>query len=171
MSNLFSHRSIILIALTLSTGLGIALALPLLANAQGQMSIHKANSTVTWISHDESGGLNTEPVKGAPDEPGISQGCYATFDDGANTYISSDASALEAAVYFASQGDTIKVAGYCKGVLMEHGLTQTVFITKSLTLAGGYKEGDWTSPLDPDTHPTVLDAEGTGRHGSVPSAG
>jgi uncharacterized repeat protein (TIGR01451 family) len=41
-------------------------------------------------------------------------------------------------------------------------ITQVVYLDKSLTIRGGYPPGSWDVP-DPDTHPTMLDAEGQGR--------
>ena len=61
--------------------------------------------------------------------------CFATLD-GANVYSSADASAVQNAVSAASAGTTIKLAGYCAGVQVIGGLTQTVQITQTLTLAG-----------------------------------
>jgi len=41
-------------------------------------------------------------------------------------------------------------------------ITQVVYISKSLTLRGGYTTTDWTTP-NPISYPTTLDAQGQGR--------
>ncbi len=41
-------------------------------------------------------------------------------------------------------------------------VTQVVYISRAVTLRGGYTPTDW-STSDPDAHPTTLDAEGAGR--------
>lgn len=87
--------------------------------------------------------------------------CFATID-AVDTirivYNSNTASAVQQAVNAASPGQTVKVAGHCIG-----GLTaQTVYITKSLTLRGGYTPDDWMVSA-PYTYPTTLDAAGEGR--------
>jgi len=58
--------------------------------------------------------------------------------------------------------DVVKVAGYCAGVERRAGFTQTVYLSKTLTLQGGYTLTNWTAP-DPLAHPTTLDALGQGR--------
>jgi parallel beta-helix repeat protein len=41
-------------------------------------------------------------------------------------------------------------------------VTQLLYISKSITIRGGYTTADWDSP-DPAAHPTALDAQGQGR--------
>ncbi len=41
-------------------------------------------------------------------------------------------------------------------------VTQVAYITKDLTLEGGYTSDNWTTP-DPEANPTTLDAQGQGR--------
>ncbi|MFB0538290.1 MAG: choice-of-anchor Q domain-containing protein [Anaerolineae bacterium] len=69
---------------------------------------------------------------------------------------------VQAAVDAASDGDTVKVAGYCAGVEARAGVTQTVYISKTVTIRGGYTTTNWTVPY-PITQPTTLDAQGQGR--------
>jgi len=57
--------------------------------------------------------------------------------------------------------DVVKVSGYCAGVEMRGGLTQTVYLSKTLTIRGGYN-ADF-SIWDPDTYPATLGADGLGR--------
>ena len=42
-------------------------------------------------------------------------------------------------------------------------ITQVVYISKTITIRGGYIAPDFTDPPDSGTHPTVLDARGHGR--------
>ena len=83
--------------------------------------------------------------------------CAATPDDGATVYPT-----VQEAVDAASEGDTVKVAGFCAGVQTRAGVTQTVYVSKTITLRGGYASGDWATS-DPAANPTTLDAQGRGR--------
>lgn len=88
--------------------------------------------------------------------------CYATIhaaDTVLFVFNSTTGIAVQQAVNAASAGQTVKVAGDCIGGVTTQ---QTVYITKSLTLRGGYDPADWTVSL-PFTHPTTLDAAGEGR--------
>jgi hypothetical protein len=82
---------------------------------------------------------------------------------------------VQAAVDAASSGDEIRVAtGVYTGVqgrpaptgypdMPASGLiTQVVYISKTLTVRGGYTTTNWTTP-DPQANPTTLDAQGQGR--------
>lgn len=88
--------------------------------------------------------------------------CFSTPNNGTTVYSSTDASALQNAVDAASAGGTVKVAGTCAGVQVRANITQTVYISKTLTLAGGYTTTNWITAF-PITQPTTLDAQGTGR--------
>ncbi|RLJ03768.1 MAG: hypothetical protein DRP08_03040, partial [Candidatus Aenigmatarchaeota archaeon] len=78
---------------------------------------------------------------------GIPAPCYTSFQD---------------AVDAASPGDEIHIAqGAYTGVRQKGGITQVVYITKSLTLLGGWSND--FSTRDPVAHPTVVDAQGLGR--------
>ncbi len=86
------------------------------------------------------------------------QFCRARINDGTTTYPT-----IQAAVDAANVGDLIKVAGgVCLGATERAGERQQVYISKTVTLRGGYDTGDWTS-YDFDAHPTTLDALGQGR--------
>ena len=122
--------------LILLTGLGFALALPWLANAQSLEVAQKAPSA-------------------GP--------CYATHNNGTTVFESADASAVQDAVDAAFIGDVVKVAGTCQGVGTRDGLNLTVYISKGLTLQGGHSHTDWSLEPDPDTHTTTLDADYAGR--------
>lgn len=70
---------------------------------------------------------------------------------------------VQSAVNAAVAGDEIRVsAGTYTGVTSQGGLSQAVYISKSITLRGGFTTSDWTSP-DPEANPTVLDAQVLGR--------
>jgi uncharacterized repeat protein (TIGR01451 family) len=70
---------------------------------------------------------------------------------------------VQAAVDAANDGDVIKVAaGTYTGVSAREGVTQVVYISKSVTIQGGYTPGNWITP-DPEANITTLDAQGHGR--------
>ena len=70
---------------------------------------------------------------------------------------------VQDAVDAATEGDLIKVAeGTYTGVSAREGVTQTVYLSKTLTIQGGYQTGDWDTP-NPEVHTTILDAQGQGR--------
>jgi uncharacterized repeat protein (TIGR01451 family) len=70
---------------------------------------------------------------------------------------------IQAAVDAATPGDVIKVAtGTYTGVSFRAGVTQTVFISKNVTIRGGYTTA-FSEPPDPQANPTTLDAQGQGR--------
>jgi uncharacterized repeat protein (TIGR01451 family) len=60
-------------------------------------------------------------------------------------------------------GDVIKVAaGTYTGVNSYGSLAQVVYVSKTVTIRGGYTVDNWTTP-DPENNPTTLDAGGQGR--------
>jgi uncharacterized repeat protein (TIGR01451 family) len=96
--------------------------------------------------------------------------CSATPDDGATVFTSADASAVQAAIDAASPGVTVKIAGTCVGVQpRDYDLlgvagtySQTGYISKTLTVMGGFTTADWSSS-DPVANPTVLDGDASGQ--------
>lgn len=89
--------------------------------------------------------------------------CSAEIDgDNMTDFTSADATAVQQAVTAVTDGGTVKVAGTCNGVQTLNGDTQTVLITKTLTLQGGYLATDWLASADPDNLPTILDADAGG---------
>lgn len=75
---------------------------------------------------------------------------------------------VQAAVDAAQPGDEIRVAaGTYTGVNSYGGLAQVVYISKSVTIRGGYTVTNW-SVSDAVAHPTTLDARGQGRVLYVP---
>jgi len=70
---------------------------------------------------------------------------------------------VQDAVDAATEGDIIKVAeGTYAGVSAREGLTQTVYLSKTLTIQGGYTKSNWVTP-NPEVNITTLDAQGQGR--------
>jgi hypothetical protein len=83
--------------------------------------------------------------------------CWARLNDDPTPYV------VQAAVDASTQpSDVVKVAGHCVGVNDRGGGAQTVYLSKTLTIRGGYTTTNWTDP-DPQANPTILDAEGQGR--------
>jgi threonine dehydrogenase-like Zn-dependent dehydrogenase len=78
--------------------------------------------------------------------------CAATHDDGTTVFAT-----VQEAANAAGPGATVKVAGLCAGVDTFDSLFQTLYITKSLTLRGGYTGTNWFVS-DPVANPTTLDA-------------
>lgn len=71
-------------------------------------------------------------------------------------------SSIQDAVDAATPGELIQVAtGVYTGVHAREGVTQVVYISKTVTIQGGYTT-TWTAP-DPVAYPTILDARGRGR--------
>ena len=72
-------------------------------------------------------------------------------------------SSVQAAVDTAAVGNEIRVAaGTYTGINNLGGLAQMVYITKSLTIRGGYTTSNWTTP-NPDVNATELQAQTLGR--------
>ena len=78
---------------------------------------------------------------------------------------------VQYAVEQASDGDLVKVAaGTYTDLNNQGGQFQAVYITKTVTIRGGYVAPGFADPPDPGANPTTLDAQGQGRviyiHGS-----
>ncbi len=79
---------------------------------------------------------------------GAANPCYAT---------------LQSAIDAADVGDDIRIAeGVYTDVNHYAGLAQLVYLSKTVTLRGGYSIADWENSV-PISHPTILDAESAGR--------
>ncbi len=76
---------------------------------------------------------------------------------------SCDYDSIQAAVDAIDEGGVIRVAaGTYTDVNQYDSLGQAVYISKSVTIRGGYTTA-FTEPPDPDANPTVVDAQGGGR--------
>jgi fibronectin-binding autotransporter adhesin len=82
-----------------------------------------------------------------------------------------DHASMQAAVDAAGNGDVIKVAAGTYTVVSVRPrnditttgvVTQVVYVSKTVTIQGGYTTTNWTKS-DPDANPTTLDAQGQGR--------
>ena len=97
------------------------------------------------------------PYAGGPDLGADELTCYVRLNDSATLYDS-----VQAAVDASTQpADVVKVAGLCWGVQARAGVTQTVHVSKTLTIRGGYRP-DFAA-WNPQAYPTTLDARGKGR--------
>jgi hypothetical protein len=84
------------------------------------------------------------------------QDCYATSDEGVTVHRS-----LQEAIDAATDGATIKVAGYCADVTSVNNESQTAYINKNLTIRGGFSRAGWS--FDPQLYPTTIDPRHKGR--------
>ncbi len=70
---------------------------------------------------------------------------------------------IQAAVDAAGDGSIIKVAaGTYTGTNDRGSLAQVVYVSKTVTIRGGYT-APFAAPPNPDAHPTIVDAQGSGR--------
>lgn len=92
--------------------------------------------------------------------------CWATPDEGVTVYSSLDATAVQSAVNASLAGAVVKLAGVCRGVQFHDTTTQTVFISRTLSLQGGFTHTNWINS-DPAVNETILDAANQGRVAQV----
>jgi hypothetical protein len=89
----------------------------------------------------------------------------STGNDSSNTCTNSSmpCKTVQHAVDQAQPGDDIRVAtGVYTGVQARAGITQVVYISKTVTVRGGYTTTNWTAP-NSEANLTTLDAQGLGR--------
>ena len=84
--------------------------------------------------------------------------CWVRLNDDATDYTMVQ-DAVDAST---APDDIVKVAGMCGGVWERDGLMQTLMVTKTLTVRGGYTP-TFAGPPDPVVNPTTLTAAGGGR--------
>ena len=74
-----------------------------------------------------------------------------------------DYTTIQAAIDAATDGDIIKIGeGTYTNVFSRAGVRQIAYISKTVTLKGGYVPPNWDA-ADPNAHPTILDAQNSGR--------
>ncbi|MGD9406011.1 MAG: right-handed parallel beta-helix repeat-containing protein, partial [Anaerolineae bacterium] len=126
-------------------------------------------ATVVWmVGFPTSREVQAMPAAGSPieqDRLNTNVICVATTGEDnedcgtANT----PCRTVQYAVDKAQAGGEIRIAaGTYNEIDSRESLTQVVYLTKSLTIRGGYTTSDWTTP-DPEANPTTLDAQGQGR--------
>ena len=123
---------------TLALGLGVAMALLWLLSG-GMSNLARAQGP---------DGYDTYYVAPGADCGGMTP-CFSSIQDAVDAVDDPD--------------DVVKVAASTyTGVSVREGVTQVVYISKTVTVRGGYITTNWTTP-DPDANPTTLDAQGQGR--------
>ncbi len=84
--------------------------------------------------------------------------CRARLNNAPRSYASIQA-AVDASTH---PTDVVKVAGYCTGINTYGGLRQVVYLSKTLTIQGGYTYTQWAHS-NPFANPTTVDAGRAGR--------
>jgi len=142
--NIWEDSPIIRLGLTLAFGLASLLGLLLAMDAASPLDVALAQGpTVRYVA----------PVPAGNDS---NNDCTAS-----NT----PCATVQHAVDAATPGDEIHVAsGTYTGVQARAGITQVVYISKTVAVRGGYTTtGNFADPPDPDANSTTLDAQGQGR--------
>lgn len=105
------------------------------------------------------GGMSTAAFLFAPTavQAAPLSGCTIRVESNATTYTD-----LQSALNAATGGDLLKVAGICVGTSTVNGLNQAGYITRSVTIQGGYTTTNWLAS-DPIAYPSVIDADWNGR--------
>ncbi|MEA3342491.1 MAG: right-handed parallel beta-helix repeat-containing protein, partial [Chloroflexota bacterium] len=107
----------------------------------------------TVVTDDIDG--DSRPFGAGPDIGADEAQCHARLN---GTYYRSVQAAVDAS---ASPTDVVQVAGTCRGVETRASYDQVVYISKTLTVRGGYSPD--FSAWDPQVYPTTLDAQEQGR--------
>jgi hypothetical protein len=159
--------------LALTTGLALLFLAALLWGLQG---VTPARADPGTLHVDGATGSDTTDCIDPAASTATARHVATTGSDSDNdcTAQNSPCRTVQHAVEIASPGDVIKVAaGDYSGVRSYPAppgpyspssgmITQAVYISKTVTIQGGYTTTNWMSP-DPDTNPTTLDAQGQGR--------
>ena len=107
-------------------------------------------------------GMQSAPVLAAP-HAGFAKAALAELRVCPAGPPTCDYASIQEAVDAAVSGDVIKVATGAYTNMNNHGgLAQVVYVSKTVTIRGGYTTDDWVTP-DPLANPTTLDAQGQGR--------
>lgn len=78
---------------------------------------------------------------------------------------------IQAAVDAAAPDEEVRVAaGTYSDINVRGGITQVVYISKTVIIRGGYTPTDWNTS-DPASNPTVIDAQGQGRGIAIDGSG
>ena len=112
---------------------------------------------VLWVMEVQSSTAQAAPAAGHAEIPSATTAELHVCPSGC-AY-----SSVQAAVDAANEGDVIKVAtGIYTGVNNYGGLAQVVYISKTVTIQGGFTTANWTTS-SPEVNLTTLDAQGQGR--------
>ena len=110
-------------------------------------------ATDTIVIDDVDG--DARPFGAGPDIGADEAQCHVRMN---NTYYPTVQAAVDAS---AASSDVVQVAGACRGMQTRSSSDQVAYITKTLTIRGGYSP-DFVV-WDPDIYLTTLDAQGQGR--------
>ena len=123
----------LLVSLTLGLGLAVGL-LPVLGGQAGPAGVALQRPALSKVK---------EPGR----QPLLAQGPVVTVCAGLCDYTT-----IQGAVDNANPGDVIKVAADTyTDIHQQAGVTQLVYINKSVTIRGGYLASDFSDPPDPDS--------------------
>jgi uncharacterized repeat protein (TIGR01451 family) len=128
---------------------GTTVLITLTAETSGSTPLGQAIDNTVVVTANET--TNTAQVTT------YAQDCHVRLNDTATEYFT-----VQAAVDTANPGDLVKIAGVCMGAVERESGRQQVYLSKNLTLRGGYTTTNWTTP-DPESNPTTLNALGHGR--------
>jgi len=120
-----------------------------------------AAGALVWWTAQASAGANNNALHVAPPPAG---------NDGNPCSLGQPCATVQHAVDVAGSGGEILVAtGIYTGVQARGAMTQVVYVSKTVSIRGGYSAdfGTW----DPSVYPTTLDAEGEGRVVSIVGLG